>query len=279
MTTATSDLGDPMSRPEVTAFVHAATSTVSYVVRDPRSDAAAVIDPAADWDPATGQVGHRAADEIVAFLRARGARLDWVIETHVHADHVSAAPHLKKRLGGRIAIGERIVRVRELLAGSEWAPEGGDRPLEGFDHLFADGETYRIGGLEAVALATPGHTPACMTHVVGDAAFVGDTVFMPDCGTARTDFPGGDARTLHRSIRRIFALPPTTRLFVCHDYPPGDRPFRWQTSIAEQRAANIHVHDGIGEDDFVALRRTRDATLAPPKLIGPSLRANLRGGG
>jgi glyoxylase-like metal-dependent hydrolase (beta-lactamase superfamily II) len=265
-------------RPDVFAFFDADTNTISYVVEDPGSDSCAVIDPVMDLDYAAGRISYAGADAIVAHLRARGRRLEWIVETHVHADHLSAALYIKQRCGGRIAIGDRIGVVQDVF-GRIFA-EGPDFRRDGsqFDRLFAEGDTYRIGGLRAVALHTPGHTPACMTHLIGDAAFVGDTLFMPDGGSARADFPGGDARTLFRSMRRILDLPPATRLFMCHDYGPNGRPIRWESSVAEERRANIHVRDGISEDDFVTMREARDRTLGMPRLILPSLQVNMRAG-
>jgi glyoxylase-like metal-dependent hydrolase (beta-lactamase superfamily II) len=265
-------------RPEVTAFFDEATNTISYIVRDPASKACAVVDSVADIDYAAGRITYRSADAIVADIRRRGLTLEWLIETHVHADHLSAAPYIRERLGGRIGIGDRITVVQETFGklfaeGPEFRRDGSQ-----FDHLFADGERYRIGGMTGVALHTPGHTPACMTHVIGDAAFVGDTLFMPDGGTARADFPGGDARTLFHSIRRLLALPPQTRLFMCHDYGPNGREIRWETTVGEERAHNIHVHDGIGESQFVAMRTARDKTLDMPRLIIPSIQVNMRAG-
>ena len=265
-------------RPDVFAFFDAATNTISYVVEDPGSDSCAVIDPVMDLDYAAGRISYAGADAIVAHLRARGRRLEWIVETHVHADHLSAALYIKQRCGGRIAIGDRIGVVQDVF-GRIFA-EGPDFRRDGsqFDRLFAEGDTYRIGGLRAVALHTPGHTPACMTHLIGDAAFVGDTLFMPDGGSARADFPGGDARTLFRSMRRILDLPPATRLFMCHDYGPNGRAIAWESSVAEERRANIHVRDGISEDDFVTMREARDRTLGMPRLILPSLQVNMRAG-
>jgi glyoxylase-like metal-dependent hydrolase (beta-lactamase superfamily II) len=273
--TATADSG---LRPEVIAFFDDATNTVSYVVRDPTSDACAIVDSVMDIDYAAGRIAYESADRIVEYVRAHGLRVEWLIETHVHADHLSAAQYLQRELGGRIGIGERIVQVQETFG--KVFNEGAEFPRDGsqFDRLFADGDTYRIGNLEAVALHTPGHTPACMTHVVGDAAFVGDTLFMPDGGTARADFPGGDARTLYRSIQRLLSLPPQTRLFMCHDYGPNGREIRWETTVAEERAQNIHVRDGIDEERFVRMRTERDATLSMPRLILPSLQVNMRAG-
>ncbi len=266
-------------RPAVQAFFHAPSHTFSYVVWDPATRRAAVLDSVLDYDAAAGRTSHTAADALVAFVRAQGLGVDWVIDTHVHADHLSAAPYVQAQLGGRLGIGEHIRTVQDTFgqlfhAGSDFRHDGSQ-----FDHLFKDGEHYTVGSLEAVALHTPGHTPACMTHVIGDAAFVGDTLFMPDYGTARCDFPGGDARTLYRSIQRIFALPPATRIFLCHDYKAEGRDtFVCESSVGAQRANNIHVHDGIGEDAFVHMRRARDATLSMPALLLPAVQVNMRAG-
>ena len=265
-------------KPVVSAFFDEATNTVSYIVRDPSSRAAAVIDSVLDFDYASGRISHASADAIIAQIRAEGLELQWLIETHVHADHLSAAPYIQRHLGGRIGIGENIRIVQDTFGkvfneGTEFERDGSQ-----FDHLFRDGETYRIGALEAVALLTPGHTPACMTHVIGDAAFVGDTLFMPDGGTARADFPGGDARELYRSIQRILALPEETRLFMCHDYAPGGREIRFETTVKAEREENIHVGKGVSEDAFVAMRTARDATLGMPKLIIPSIQVNMKAG-
>ena len=265
-------------RPMVTAFFDAATNTVSYVVKDPGSAACAVIDAVMDFDYAAGRISYRSADLVIDHIQRHGLTLDWLIETHVHADHLSGAPYIQGKLGGKIGIGENITVIQDTFGkvfneGTEFQRDGSQ-----FDRLFRDGDSYQIGGLTAHALHTPGHTPACMTHVMGDAAFVGDTLFMPDGGSARADFPGGDARTLYRSIRRVLNLPGDMRLFMCHDYGPNGRDIRWETTVAEQKAHNIHVHDGISEDAFVTLREARDATLAMPKLIIPSLQINMRGG-
>ncbi|WP_316181114.1 MULTISPECIES: MBL fold metallo-hydrolase [unclassified Bradyrhizobium] len=265
-------------KPEVTPFFDPATNTVSYVVKDPGSRACAVIDSVMDIDYASGRIAPHSADKIIRLIEDRGWQLDWLIETHVHADHLSAAPYIQSRLGGRIGIGANIRMVQETFGkifneGTEFQRDGSQ-----FDRLFHDGDTYRIGAMTAFAMHTPGHTPACMTHVIGDAAFVGDTLFMPDGGSARADFPGGDARTLYRSIRRVLELPDATRLFMCHDYGPNGRDIRWETTVAEQRAHNIHVRDGITEDQFVAAREARDRTLDMPKLIIPSLQVNMKAG-
>lgn len=265
-------------RPEVTAFFEEQTNTVSYVVKDPASAACAVIDSVMDFDYAAGRITYESADRIIAFIASHGLELQWLIETHVHADHLSAAPYIQQTLGGRIGIGNRITVVQDTFGkifneGTEFERNGSQ-----FDRLFADGDTYQIGGLTALAIHTPGHTPACMTHVIGDAAFVGDTLFMPDGGTARADFPGGDAAELYRSIRKVLALPPETRLYMCHDYGPGGREIRWETTVAEELAHNIHVRDGISETEFVAMRTARDATLSMPKLIIPPIQVNMKAG-
>ena len=258
----------------IQGFHEPVTGTVSYVVHDPATRQAAVIDPVLDHDLASGHASTASADLLLAWLRKQGLTLQWILETHVHADHVSAARYLQREAGGLIAIGEHIREVQATLAQLRgWTSE-----FDGFDRLLADGERFMIGSLEATALLVPGHTPADIAFQVEDAVFIGDTLFMPDVGSARADFPGGDAAVLYRSIRRLLDLPPQTRLFVCHDYPPGREP-RWQTTVAEQRAANIHAHDGVGEAEFVAMRKARDATLAAPRLMAPSLQANIRAGG
>lgn len=267
-----------LQHPDITAFFDKATNTVSYVVKDPSSASCAVIDSVMDFDYSSGRLTYDAPDRIIDFITVRGLRLEWLIETHVHADHLSAAPYIQRRLGGRIGIGNRITVVQDTFGkifneGTEFECDGSQ-----FDQLFADGDTYWIGGMEVSAIHTPGHTPACMTHVVGDAAFVGDTLFMPDSGTARADFPGGDARQLFRSIRKVLALPSETRLFMCHDYAPGGREIRWETTVAEERRHNIHVHDGVTEEAFVELRNARDATLSMPRLIIPSIQVNMKAG-
>ncbi|RZN32169.1 MBL fold metallo-hydrolase [Bradyrhizobium sp. Leo121] len=265
-------------KPEVTAFFDPATNTVSYVVKDPTSKACAVIDSVMDIDYAAGRIAYQSADKIIDFITKHRLKPEWLIETHVHADHLSGAPYIQSRLGGKIGIGEKITVVQETFGkifneGTEFQRDGSQ-----FDRLFKDGDTYEIGAMKAFALYTPGHTPACMTHVIGDTAFVGDTLFMPDGGSARADFPGGNARDLYRSIHRILSLPNETRLFMCHDYGPNGREIRWETTVAEQHAHNIHVHDGITEDEFVATREARDKTLQMPKLIIPSLQINMKGG-
>jgi glyoxylase-like metal-dependent hydrolase (beta-lactamase superfamily II) len=265
--------------PDVTGFFDEATFTISYVVADPATKACAIIDSVLEFDAASGRTDTAPADKLVAFIRQNGLKLDWILETHVHADHLSAAPHLQAQLGGRTGIGFNITAIQDTFSkvfnlDGEFRRDGSQ-----FDHLFADGETFKIGALDARAMHTPGHTPACMTYVVGDAAFIGDTLFMPDYGSARCDFPGGDARQMYRSIQKIFALPPQTRLFLCHDYKaPGRDVYKWETTVAEQRAKNLHVHDGVSEDEFAAMRQKRDATLSMPKLIIPSVQVNMRGG-
>ncbi|MDJ0981393.1 MAG: MBL fold metallo-hydrolase [Kiloniellales bacterium] len=265
--------------PRVKAFFDDNTFTVSYVVSEPEGGRAAVIDSVLDFDSKSARSSTRSADAIIAYVRAQSLSVDWILETHLHADHMTAAPYLKQQLGGRSGIGARITEVQKTFKalfnlGADFAADGSD-----FDHLFADGETFRIGALEARVLATPGHTPACVTYLIGDAAFVGDTIFMPDYGSARTDFPGGNAATLYGSIRKLFDLPPETRMFLCHDYKaPGRDHFAWETTVAAQRETNIHLHDGIDEAAFVELRETRDKKLQMPALILPSVQVNLRAG-
>lgn len=266
-------------QPLVKAFFDEATFTVSYVVVDPATRACAIIDSVLDFDPASGRTHKDSADAVIAYVQGEDLKVEWILETHVHADHLSAAPYLKQKLGGKLGIGFNITVVQNTFgkvfnAGTDFARDGSQ-----FDHLFTDNETFSVGRIKARALHTPGHTPACMAYVIGDAAFVGDTLFMPDYGTARCDFPGGDARQLYRSIQKLFALPPETRLFMCHDYKaPGREEYRWETTVAEERARNIHVRDGISEDEFVTMRTKRDATLDMPRLILPSVQVNMRAG-
>ncbi|MGC6521910.1 MAG: MBL fold metallo-hydrolase [Candidatus Micropelagos thuwalensis] len=266
------------SNPEIHAFFDTTTNTISYIVHDPESLYCAIIDSVMDIDYAAGQISYTHADHLIRFITQKGWQLDWLIETHVHADHLSAAPYIQSQLGGKLGIGEGIKTVQSVFG--KIFNEGTDFKRDGsqFDCLFKDGETYKIGSLEVTAIHTPGHTPACMTHLIGDAAFVGDTLFMPDGGTARADFPGGDARALYRSIHRILSLPDETRLFMCHDYGPNGRDFIWQTTVQEQRRMNIHVRDGITEDEFVDLRQKRDAGLDMPDLLIPSIQVNMRAG-
>lgn len=265
-------------KPTVVAFFDEATNTISYIVKDPASDACAVVDSVMDFDYASGTIAYEGADAIIAHIESHGWTLEWLIETHVHADHLSAAPYIQSRLGGRLGIGEQICTVQETFGkvfneGTEFQRDGSQ-----FDRLFQDGDSYRIGTMTSHTLFTPGHTPADMVHVIGDAAFVGDTLFMPDGGSARADFPGGDARTLYRSIQRLLTLPGEMRLFMCHDYGPNGRAIQWETTVADEREHNIHVGHGTTEDQFVAMREARDSTLAMPKLIIPSLQVNMRAG-
>jgi glyoxylase-like metal-dependent hydrolase (beta-lactamase superfamily II) len=267
-----------IQKPDVSTFYDKQTSTFSYVVKDPQSNACAIIDSVLNLDYNSGRTSYRGADEIIDFIKRNHLQLQWIIETHVHADHLSAAPYLKEKLGGQLGIGAHITTVQNVFgkvfnAGSDFQRDGSQ-----FDRLFNDGDTYQIGSLTATAIHTPGHTPACMTHVIGDAAFVGDTIFMPDGGTARADFPGGDARVLYQSIKKVLSLPADTRLFMCHDYQPNGREVEYETTVAAERNENIHVHDGITEDEFVAMREARDATLDMPVLILPSLQVNMRAG-
>jgi glyoxylase-like metal-dependent hydrolase (beta-lactamase superfamily II) len=269
---------DMSVKPDVAGFFDPETNTISYVVKDPNSKSCAIIDSVMDIDYAAGRVSFASADAIIDFVRTNGLKVEWLIETHAHADHLSAAPYIQQTLGGKLGIGEDIKVVQEVFGkifneGTQFRRDGSQ-----FDRLFKDGDTYSIGGLTAFTMHTPGHTPACMTHVIGDAAFVGDTLFMPDGGTARADFPGGDATVLFRSIRKVLSLPKDMRLFMCHDYGPGGRDIRWETSVGEERANNIHVRDGVSEDEFVAMRTARDQTLGMPKLIIPSIQVNIRAG-
>ncbi|MFO7994908.1 MAG: MBL fold metallo-hydrolase [Marinobacter sp.] len=268
-----------MANPLVQHFFDEPTNTFSYVVSDPDSDACAIIDSVLDFDYAAGKTDVRSANEIIDYIRGKNLRVEWIIETHVHADHLSAAPYLHAELGGKTGIGAHIIEVQEIFgkafnAGTEFARDGSQ-----FDALFKEGDSFQIGNLEGRVMHTPGHTPACLTYVIGDAAFVGDTLFMPDYGTARCDFPGGDARTLYQSIQKVLALPPETRIFLCHDYQaPGREEYQHMTTVAEQRKANIHVHEGISEEEFVKMRTERDATLDMPRLILPSVQVNMRAG-
>lgn len=270
---------DKCLRPSIAGFFDEATNTVSYVVHDPTTDEAAIIDSVLDFEVASGRTSNGSADRIIEYVTYNNLKVTWLIETHAHADHISAAPYLQERLGGKLAIGRGIIRVQEVFgklfnAGTDFERDGSQ-----FDKLFEDGETFKIGELEGIALHVPGHTPADMAFIIGDAAFVGDTIFMPDFGTARADFPGGDAHQLYRSIRRLLSLPDETRLFLCHDYKaPGRDEYAWETTVKQQREENVHVKDGVSEEDFVEMRTTRDKTLAMPKLIMPSVQVNIRGG-
>ncbi len=265
-------------KPEVTGFFDPQTNTISYVVKDPTSAACAIVDSVMDIDYAAGRISFEHADEIIDFVRKNGLTVEWLIETHVHADHLSAAPYIQGKLGGKLGIGKNITVVQDTFGkvfneGTEFRRDGSQ-----FDRLFDEGDSYAIGSMTAFAIHTPGHTPACMTHVIGDAAFVGDTLFMPDGGSARADFPGGDAGVLYNSIQKVLALPDEMRLFMCHDYAPGGREIRWETTVGEEKRNNIHVGEGRGKDEFVRMRTERDATLGMPKLIIPSLQVNMRAG-
>lgn len=266
-------------QPIVTAFFDEPTFTYSYVIQDPDSSSCAIVDSVLDFDYAAGKTDTRSAEAILTFIAEQGLTVEWILETHVHADHLSAAPFLQEKTGAKLGIGAHITTVQDTFgkafnAGTEFARDGSQ-----FDALFNDGDSIRIGTLEGKAMHTPGHTPACMTYVFGDAAFVGDTLFMPDYGTARCDFPGGDAHILFQSIQKVFTLPDATRLFMCHDYKaPGRDEYAYETTVAEERAHNVHVHEGINEADFVRMRTERDATLDMPRLILPSVQVNMRAG-
>lgn len=270
---------DKALRPSIAGFFDEATNTVSYVVHDPLTREAAVIDSVLDFEAASGRTSNGSADRMIEYVSENDLSVAWHIETHAHADHISAAPYLQEKLGGKLVIGRDIIRVQEVFgklfnAGSDFERDGSQ-----FDRLVEDGDTFRIGELEVIALHVPGHTPADMAFIIGDAAFVGDTIFMPDFGTARADFPGGDAHQLYRSIRRLLSLPDDTRLFLCHDYKaPGRTEYAWETTVRQQREGNVHVKDGVSEDEFVSLRTSRDRTLAMPALIMPSVQVNIRGG-
>ncbi len=269
---------DMSIHPEVTGHFDEATNTISYIVKDPSSDHCAIIDSVMDIDYAAGRITYDHADALIAEIEAKGLTMDWIIETHVHADHLSAAPYIQQKLGGKIGVGEKIMVVQETFGkifneGTEFERDGSQ-----FDALFKDGDTYQIGNMQACAIYTPGHTPACMVHVMGDAAFAGDTLFMPDGGSARADFPGGDAGELYDSIQKVLSLPDEMRLFMCHDYGPNGRAIQWETTVAEQKANNIHVGGGKTREDFIKFRTERDAQLAVPKLIIPALQVNMRAG-
>ena len=264
--------------PDVQAFFDDATNTISYIVKDPTSDACAIIDSVMDIDYAAGRITFDHADELIRQIETRGLKLEWIIETHVHADHLSAAPYIQQKLGGKIGVGHKITVVQEVFGkifneGTEFQRDGSQ-----FDALFEDGDTYMIGNMQGFAMYTPGHTPACMVHVMGNAAFTGDTLFMPDGGSARCDFPGGSAEELYDSIMKVLALPDNMRLFMCHDYGPNGRDIQWETTVAEERAFNIHVGGGTTREAFVKMRTERDATLVMPKLIIPALQVNMRAG-
>lgn len=265
-------------KPDVKGFFDTATNTISYVVKDPSSDACAVIDSVMDFDFSAGRITYEHADELISYIQAEKLKLKWIIETHVHADHLSAAPYIQHKLGGKIGVGEKIMLIQDTFGkifneGTEFQRDGSQ-----FDALFKDGDTYKIGNMDVVTLYTPGHTPACMVHVVGNAAFVGDTLFMPDGGSARADFPGGDAGELYDSIMKVLNLPEDMRLFMCHDYGPNGRDIKWETTVAEEKANNIHVGGGKTKEDFITFRTERDKQLGMPKLIIPSLQINMRAG-
>ncbi len=272
-------LADESKRPTIAGFFDEATNTISYVVSDPATRDAAIIDSVLDYEAASGRTAYRSADRVEQYVSASGLTVTWHIETHAHADHLSAGPYLQEKLGGKLGIGQEIIRVQEVFgklfnAGTEFERDGSQ-----FDHLFQDGESFNIGGLPGIVLHVPGHTPADMAFIIGDAAFIGDTLFMPDYGTARADFPGGDARQLFRSIKRILSLPQQTRLFLCHDYKaPGRNTYAWESTVALQRAGNVHVKDGTSEDEFVGMRTERDTKLSMPTLMLPSVQVNIRGG-
>lgn len=265
-------------KPQVQAFFDDATWTVSYVVFDQPGGHCALVDTVLDYDPKSGRTRTQSADRLIQFVQEQHLNVQWILETHAHADHLSAAQYLRKQLGGKIAIGAAITQVQNVFKGVFNMEPAFHTDGSQFDYLLQDDEVFAIGKLEAKALAVPGHTPACMAYQVGDVVFVGDTLFMPDVGTARCDFPGGNAHTLYQSVRKLLSLPPATRLFMCHDYPPEGRTAVWESTVAEQSARNIHIHDGVSEDEFVALRTQRDATLEMPVLILPSVQINIRAG-
>jgi glyoxylase-like metal-dependent hydrolase (beta-lactamase superfamily II) len=272
-------LENPAARPVVRSFFDEPTNTATHVVHDPATMKAAVIDSVLDFDAAAGRTHTKSADAVIAYIRETGLALEWLLETHAHADHLSAAPYIQQKCGGKLAIGREIIAVQNVFGkifnvGTEFARDGSE-----FDELFNDGDRFTIGNITAIALHVPGHTPADMAYVIGDAVFTGDTLFMPDYGTARADFPGGDARQLFRSIRRLLSLPDAARLFLCHDYKaPGRDTYVWETSVGAERAGNVHAHEGISEGEFYAMRTARDATLNMPKLILPAVQVNMRAG-
>lgn len=269
---------DMALKPEISAFFDKETHTISYVVKDPKSSSCAIIDSVMDIDYAAGRITYDHADRLIAHIQENQLELEWIIETHVHADHLSAAPYLQEKLGGKIGVGDQILVVQETFGkifneGTEFQRDGSQ-----FDKLFKDGDTYAIGEMTATAISTPGHTPACMSHIIGDTVFVGDTLFMPDGGSARADFPGGDAGILYDSIQKLLTLPADMRLFMCHDYGPNGRDIKWETTVGDEKAHNIHVGNNTSRDDFIAMREARDATLKVPSLIIPSLQVNMRAG-
>lgn len=269
---------DTAMGPNVHAFFDPDTWSLTYIVQDPNSGSCAIVDPVLDYEAASGQTTTESADEVVAKVEAENLTVEWILETHVHADHLSAAPYLQKRLGGKIGIGAHITEVQNIFGNLFNAEPEFHRNGSQFNQLFADGDTFAIGGLTVTAMHTPGHTPACMTYHIGDSLFVGDTLFMPDFGTARCDFPGGNARALYQSIQRLFTLPPETRIFMCHDYMPNGREMRYESTVGEQKKFNIHLHDGISEDEFVTMRSAKDKTLGMPALMLPSVQVNMRAG-
>ncbi|MDB2561872.1 MBL fold metallo-hydrolase, partial [Amylibacter sp.] len=269
---------DLNTKADVNAYFDEATNTISYLVKDPSSNHCAIIDSVMDMDYAAGRITYENADKLINEIQSRELNLDWIIETHVHADHLSAAPYIQQKLGGKIGVGEKIMVIQETFGkifneGTEFQRDGSQ-----FDALFKDGDTYMIGNMQAFAMFTPGHTPACMVHIIGDAAFAGDTLFMPDGGSARADFPGGDAGELYDSIQKVLSLPDETRLFMCHDYGPNGRSIQWETTVLDQKTNNIHVGKNKTRDDFIKFRTERDAQLAMPKLIIPALQVNMRAG-
>ena len=264
--------------PNVHAFFDPDTWSLTYIVQDPNSRSCAIVDPVLDYEAASGQTTTESADEVVAKVEAENLTVEWILETHVHADHLSAAPYLQKKLGGKIGIGAHITEVQNIFGNLFNAEPEFHRNGSQFNQLFADGDTFAIGGLTVTAMHTPGHTPACMTYHIGDSLFVGDTLFMPDFGTARCDFPGGNASALYQSIQRLFTLPPETRIFMCHDYMPNGREMRYESTVGEQKKFNIHLHDGISEDEFVTMRSAKDKTLGMPALMLPSVQVNMRAG-
>lgn len=269
----------PSLQPEIKSFFDNATNTITYVAHDLLTKMAVIIDSVLDYDAASGRTSHKSADMVIEYAKSNGLKVQWLLETHAHADHLSAAPYLQEQLGGKIAIGEHIQTVQNTFGtifneSSEFERDGSQ-----FDHLFSDGDRFKVGNLDVFALHVPGHTPADLAYIIGDAAFVGDTLFMPDYGTARVDFPGGDAATLYKSIRRLMTLPDQTRIFLCHDYKaPGRDEYLWETTVRAERLSNVHVHEDVSEEEFVAMRTARDETLDMPKLILPSIQVNIRGG-
>ena len=265
--------------PDVKAFFDEPTNTVSYVVKDPNSQSCAILDSVLDFDPKSGRTSTASADDIISYVKEKNLTVEWILETHAHADHLSAAPYLKQKLGGTTAVGAHIKDVQDVFSKVFNVEKGFQTDGSQFEHLFEDGEEFAVGDMTIKAMHTPGHTPACMTYIAGDAAFVGDTMFMPDYGTARADFPGGDARVMYRSIQKILALPDETTLYMCHDYKaPGRDEYKWETTVGEERTSNVHVGAGQTEDEFVAMRQARDATLDMPTLILPSVQVNIRAG-